>query len=113
VTARAREDVVPKVIFSPPQTPAQIAADARRTIAYILIVAYVLLVAATVSLPIYLYMSHRPSGPFTMGDLRDLTSAMTSVMAGLVGILGFVVGYYFKAVDEEGEAKRGPKRAKT
>ncbi|HMQ37167.1 MAG TPA: hypothetical protein PKE46_05985 [Micropruina sp.] len=113
MTTRARaldEDVVPQPQFA--KTPEQTNADARRTIAVILIVVYVLLVIANVSVPLGLYMTSRPTGPFTMADVKDLATTITSVLAGLVGILGFVVGYYFKSADDKAaEAAKSRGRA--
>lgn len=99
MSSQARSDPVPPAVLAP-RSPEEINADARRTIAYILIVSYVVLVIANVAVPVLLYLTSRPAGPFTMDDVRDLTSAITGILTGLVGILGFVVGYYFKALDD-------------
>ena len=67
---------------------------------------YVAIVIANVAVPVGLFLTDRPPGPFTMTDLKDVSSAITSITAGLVGILGFVVGYYFKSVDDESATSR-------
>jgi hypothetical protein len=33
-----------------------------------------------------------------IGDIQNLSTAVTTALSGLVGILGFVVRYYFKSV---------------
>lgn len=101
---------MPTADLAAPKTPEQTTADARKTIAYILVGVYVLLVVANVALPVTLFLTNRPAGPFSMSDLKDLSSAISSILAGLVGILGFVVGYYFKSIDEHGLGKKPPKK---
>lgn len=109
----SKDDHVPLPSLEPP-TPEQIRQqsreDARKKIAYILVGTYVLLVIANVALPTTLFMANRPDGSFSMSDLKDLSSAISSILAGLVGILGFVVGYYFKSIDDESGGRKTPKK---
>lgn len=75
--------------------------DARRNIAYCVVAVYLFLVLINIGLPVGLYMAFRNKGPFTIGDVKDLTSLITGALASLVGILGFVVGYYFKSLEDK------------
>lgn len=110
----SRRDDVPRPELEP-LTPEQKRAndreDARKAIAYILVVVYVLLVVTNVALPVILFMTNRPAdAPFLMSDLKDLSAAISSIVAGLVGILGFVVGYYFKSIEDLEPSKKSPKK---
>lgn len=75
--------------------------DARRRIAYWVVATYLFLLLVNIGLPIGLYMAFREPGAFTIGDVKDLTSLITGALASLVGILGFVVGYYFKSLEDK------------
>ena len=105
---QSQSDRVPPPAFGP-KTPKEKLEDARTTIAYIVIGAYVFLVIVNVALPVIMYLMNRPTEPFSMTDLKDLSSSITGILAGLVGILGFVVGYYFKSIDDQRAAKRASK----
>lgn len=75
---------------------------ARRNIAYIVVGAYVLLLLVNVIVPTTIYLVARPSGSeFQISDLQDLTLAISGAISSLVGVLGFVMGYYFKASETE------------
>ena len=76
----------------------------RRVIAFIAVVAYVCLLFVNVLLPILLYWFNRsPDQVIEISDVKDLTLAISSALSGLVGILGFIMGYYFKAAEQEQE----------
>jgi hypothetical protein len=86
--------------------------DARFHIARRLVLAYVLLLTLTFVLPIALLWVPRVSTSiFSLTDARDLMLAMSGTLSGLVGILGFVMGYYFKAFDKPPEGKVSTKRS--
>jgi hypothetical protein len=40
-------------------------------------------------------------------DIQNLSTAVTTALSGLVGILGFVVGYYFKSVRDSDSVTNG------
>jgi hypothetical protein len=42
----------------------------------------------------------RANNGFSASDARDLMLAMSGTLSGLVGVLGFVMGYYFKELDQ-------------
>ena len=73
----------------------------RRIIAYIVVVAYVVLLLINIGLPILLYYSKPSSQPVTTNDIKDLMLTISSSLSGLVGVLGFIMGYYFKSVEQE------------
>lgn len=103
--------------LSPPQTKtlAEKQEEARWSIARPLIFAYIGLLAFSLVIPLLLLWVPRVSGnSFTVSDARDLMLAMSGALSGLVGILGFVMGYYFKTLDERHEpAAPGKKRVRS
>jgi hypothetical protein len=73
----------------------------RQRIAYVVIAAYIVLVIMNLVLPMLLYFSYwPPKDPLTIADIKDLMIAISGVLSGFVSILGFIVGYYFKAAEE-------------
>jgi hypothetical protein len=77
----------------------------RKWIAYLVVGAYVALLALNVILPFALYWLIKPANAtMSIADIKDLTQSISSVLAGLVGIVGFVMGYYFKSAEEEKKA---------
>lgn len=87
-------------------TPTDLAAqeaDARRSIAQYLVLAYVVLLAFSVVIPTALiWIPHVTTTSVT--NSRELMLAMSGTLSGLVGILGFVMGYYFKSLDKSPES---------
>jgi hypothetical protein len=75
-------------------------AGARQTIAHRLVRAYVVLLALSIVIPTALIWIPHAKNTFSVPDARDLILAMSGALSGLVGILGFVMGYYFKALDK-------------
>jgi len=100
VTGQRQQDMVPPTSLV--KSPQEKVADARKNIAYLLVGVYIVLLLGNVILPIVLYLTSAPRTAFSMVDLKDLSSAISGVLGGLVGILGFVVGYYFKSIDDAG-----------
>lgn len=78
--------------------------DARRSIAHRLVWAYILLLAFSIVIPTALMWIPHVTGGASITDARDLMLAMSGTLSGLVGILGFVMGYYFKSLDKPTEA---------
>ena len=70
---------------------------ARKNIAYVVVAAYVvfLLISATPAV-IYLAKTGAPS----LDDVKELTTALALGVSSLSGVLGFVLGYYFKASEK-------------
>jgi hypothetical protein len=72
--------------------------DARSRIAFVLIALYVVLLLANIGVPVGLYLSSGGNkGPLTISDMKDMTLAISAALGSLVGILGVVVGFYFKS----------------
>lgn len=85
-------------------SPEKTKEDARKTIAQRLVLAYVILLAFSVIIPmVLLWIPHIGTNGLTISDARDLMLAMSGTLSGLVGILGFVMGYYFKELDKSAD----------
>ncbi len=87
-----------------PTPPEERRERSRQIIAYIVIAGYLILLLLNISIPFIFYWISRPTDPqkvvpLTVGDIKDLTLAISSAMSGLVGVLGFVMGYYFKSAE--------------
>lgn len=72
----------------------------RHRIAIWFIWGYLILLTLTFVTPTVLYLLSRPSGALSIVDLKDLLQAFSGGLSGLTGILGFVVGYYFKGEEQ-------------
>lgn len=88
-----------------PTPPEERREHSRQTIAYSVIAGYLLLLLLNISIPFIVYWLSQPSDPqktvpLTVSDIKDLTLAISSAMSGLVGVLGFVMGYYFKSAED-------------
>lgn len=96
-------NALPKGVLPTPDKPPEAKKEeARRRIAYIVVIAYVVLVVANITIPTILYMKYKADNqPLNIENVKDLMIAISSILSGLVGILGFVVGYYFKAVEQD------------
>jgi len=85
--------------------------EARWSLAKPLVFAYIALLASSLIIPMLLLWVPRAAvNGFTVSDARDLMLAMSGALSGLVGILGFVMGYYFKTLDEKHELTTPGKR---
>jgi hypothetical protein len=94
------------------RSPDEVKEDARWTIARRLVLAYVILLAFSLAIPMALLWSPRVSNGFSVSDARDLMLAMSGTLSGLVGILGFVMGYYFKELDKSAATGASTPRSK-
>lgn len=87
-----------------PTSMAEKEADARRSIAHRLVLAYIVLLTFSLIIPTAIMLiPHIAQNSIT--DARDLMLAMSGTLSGLVGILGFVMGYYFKSLDKSPETE--------
>jgi hypothetical protein len=92
----------------PPVTEEQIRhlrESARSRIATRVVRFYLVMVIFNVTVPFVLYFLPHPDNGFSLSDVRDLILAISSGLSSLVGILGFIVGYYFKAEESATPAK--------
>lgn len=95
----------------PTKTLSERQEEARWSIAKPLVFAYIALLASSIIIPmLLLWVPRATSNGFTVDDARDLMLAMSGTLSGLVGILGFVMGYYFKTLDERHELTMPGKR---
>jgi uncharacterized membrane-anchored protein len=104
---------VATTLEQPANHPVSIAekeADARRSIAQWLVLAYIGLVAFGVMTSVIMLWIPRSAQTFTVADVKEVMGSITGVLTGLVGVLGFVMGYYFKSVDSAA-ARLEPPRA--
>ena len=75
--------------------------QARQKIAYVVVGAYIFLVLLNLILPFIIFFSTwPPKESMTIADVKDLMQAISGVLSGFVSILGFIIGYYFKASEE-------------
>ena len=68
--------------------------------------AYIAFVAMNFTIPFILYAGSDHSGPMGLSDVSSLITAMGSALSGFLGLLGFVLGYYFKS-DEDASNRSG------
>ena len=87
--------------------------DARWNIARYLVRAYLALLALSILIPMLMLWIPHVANAFPVTDVRDLMLAMSGALSGLVGILGFVTGYYFKALDKSPEVPASSKESKS
>ncbi len=73
----------------------------RHRIALWFIFGYLALLTVTFAAPTIVFLLARPADPMTVADFKDLLQAYSGALTGLTGILGFVVGYYFKGEERE------------
>jgi hypothetical protein len=73
----------------------------RRSLAWTVVIGYLILLAAIVGTAIVLLFISRP-----VNDVQQAVITLVGALSALAGILGFVVGYYFKS--EEIELKSSP-----
>jgi hypothetical protein len=59
---------------------------------------------------VLLWIPRAASSGVSIAQARDLMLAMSGTLSGLVGIRGFVMGYYFKELDKSGAATASRKK---
>jgi len=79
--------------------------DARARIAYAFVGGYLLLLLANIMVPVVLFLSASVKHPFGASDMTSLTGQISAAVSSLLGVLGVVLGYYFKATTDERRAK--------
>jgi hypothetical protein len=96
------------------KTPGVIRESTRQKIAYIVIIAYIILIFLNIILPMVLFLSFWPKdNSIDLVSIKDLMLAISGVLSGFVGILGFIVGYYFKATEQEKAANESQSKNDT
>jgi hypothetical protein len=76
--------------------------DARRSIALRLVWAYLGLLFLTISIPVLLYMSGPSPDSARLSAIKELSAPLTAGISSVTGVIGFVLGYYFKS-EERGD----------
>jgi len=90
-----------KYLPSPEELHRRQREQTRQIIAYVVVGAYIFLVVLNLVLPFYLYIQKgTPDEVVSIRDVKDLIQAISGVLSGFVSIVGFVVGYYFKAAEK-------------
>lgn len=74
---------------------------------------YLAIVAINVLVPLALFVLNRPHIVLTVNDFKDLVLTLGTITGGIAGVLGFVMGYYFKSTERspsltEGESDSEP-----
>lgn len=70
--------------------------DARRTIASRLVWAYLTLLFLTLVVPVLLYVAAPTPAGSQLNAIKDLATPLTAGLSSVTGVVGFVLGYYFK-----------------
>lgn len=105
-TAEATVSPVPDAVFRDASTPnfderqREKEGDARRRIAFILVISYVALLAMNLVVPI-LAVEIVGSGETQIAALKSASENVAALLTGVAGVIGFVLGYYFKAEDQK------------
>lgn len=80
--------------------------DARRSIAMKLVYAYVAVLTLSVLVPVGLYVLGTSGAE--EGDrreaVREISAPLAAGLTSLTGVLGFVLGYYFKSAERMSES---------
>lgn len=76
--------------------------ETRSYLARVVVIGYLTLLAVNVIGPLVLVST----GKVTVGDMKDTTLVISTALSGLIGVLGFVVGYYFKSEEDKERGKR-------
>jgi uncharacterized membrane protein len=100
--AKAEINVLPPEALPKAEPLKAIQEKTRKEIAIVVVFAYIILVVLNLVLPMIMYFSYwPPKEPLGISDVKDLMSAISGVLSGFVSILGFIIGYYFKAAEED------------
>lgn len=76
----------------PPEMGPWVKEKTRRSLAWAVLIGYLCLLAINVGGPLVLFATSSVDA----SDAKDLILAISGALSGLVGVLGFIVGYYFK-----------------
>lgn len=71
--------------------------DARKSIALRLVWAYMGLLFLSILLPVTLYLAGSSPGEATITAIKELSGPLTAGVGSVTGVIGFVLGYYFKS----------------
>lgn len=71
---------------------------ARTWIAYVFVGGYILVLICSL-VPVWVFLSQH--SPLSMNDLKDVAGVIAAAVSSLTGLLGFVLGYYFKAAEDK------------
>lgn len=69
--------------------------SARSRIAYLVVIGYLAVLALNI-VPVSIYIVTHGLAP---GDVKDLATTMAAIVSSVTGVLGFVLGYYFKSAE--------------
>jgi len=79
--------------------------DARARIAYAFVGGYLILLLTNIMVPVVLFLTASTKHPFGASDMSNLTGQLSAAVSSLLGVLGVVLGYYFKATTDERRGK--------
>lgn len=89
-----------------PADPANVKEDARRTIAITLVWAYLGVIAVNAIIPVALLLWAGSSASSTeLSSVRDFIAPVTALTGSVTGVIGFVLGYYFKTEEVQRKKK--------
>lgn len=80
---------------------AQKEGDARRSIASRLVWAYVALLFVTLLVPVTLYLAAPVPSSSQLSAIKDLATPLSAGLSSVTGVVGFVLGYYFKTEERK------------
>jgi hypothetical protein len=72
--------------------------DARKAIAGRLVWAYMLLLLASVAVPVVLFFTaQQVPDANAISAIKEISAPATAAVSSVTGVIGFVLGYYFKS----------------
>jgi hypothetical protein len=74
--------------------------EARRKIAFILVWAYLAIITLDIVAPVAIVMM-LGSGTGQIDAVRTISEEIAPLITAVVGVLGFVLGYYFKSEEKD------------
>ena len=77
--------------------------DARKSIALRLVWAYVGLLLLSIAIPVTLYIVGSAPKDGTLAAIKQVSDPITAGVASVTGVIGFVLGYYFKSEERKGK----------
>jgi hypothetical protein len=67
-------------------------------ITYVFVGGYIVVLIGSL-VPVWVFVSQHT--PLSMSDLKDLAGVIAAAVSSLTGLLGFVLGYYFKSAEDK------------